>query len=265
MYIDELPSNSFPITCTSHLAGLSRTAIAMKIDPMKPANRYHWLLFDADGTLFDYERAEARALKAAFMDFKLPYGPATAEIYRAINHQIWQDFERGLITSTALRTARFERLFESLQVQANATRFSTRYLQHLASSSDLMAGAENVILQLKEHYRLAIITNGLKDVQYPRLEGSAIGAWFEVIAVSEEVGAAKPDPRFFDAAFKRMGQPPRETALIIGDSLSSDIQGGIQYGLDTCWFNPTRRTPDPNLQPTHQIAHLDELLSLLLA
>lgn len=257
-------SDSFPIACVNHPVALPRTAISVKIDPMKPANRYHWLLFDADGTLFDYEMAEAKALKATFMDFQLPYGPATTEKYREINHQIWQDFEHGLITSAALRTTRFERLFESVQVQADAAPFSARYLQHLANASDLMPGAENVIRKLKEHYRLAIITNGLKDVQYPRLEGSAIGAWFEVIAVSEEVGAAKPDPRFFEAAFQRMGQPPRETALVIGDSLSSDIRGGVYYGLDTCWFNPTGSTPDPEIQPTHQIARLDELLTLLL-
>lgn len=236
----------------------------MKIDPMAHAKPYHWLLFDADGTLFDYEMAEAKALESTFQDFGLPFDPLTAEKYRLINQQIWQDFERGQITSTALRTTRFERLFEAVQVQTDAPRFSARYLQHLASVSDLMPEAENMIRQLKEHYRLAIITNGLKDVQYPRLSGSPIGAWFEVIAVSEELGAAKPDPAFFDAAFERMGNPPKESALVIGDSLTSDIQGGIHYGLDTCWFNPTGRAPDPILQPTYHISHLSQLPTLLL-
>lgn len=230
---------------------------------MTPAHHYQWLLFDADGTLFDYDLAEAKALQAAFQDFQLPFSPTTADQYRVINHQIWQDFEHGLITSAALRTTRFERLFEAVQVRADAGQFSTRYLVHLASASDLMPGAEAVLSQLKNSYRLAIITNGLKDVQYPRLSGSPIGLWFEVVAVSEEVGAAKPDPAFFDAVFERMGRPPRESALVIGDSLTSDIQGGIRYDLDTCWFNPLEKAPDPLIQPTYQIAHLSDLLTLL--
>lgn len=230
---------------------------------MTPAHPYQWLLFDADGTLFDYDQAEAKALEAAFRDFQLPFGPLTAEKYRVINHQIWQDFEHGLITSAALRTTRFERLFDAVQVRAEAAPFSARYLKHLASASDLMPDAEAVVHQLKDRYRLAIITNGLKDVQYPRLSGSPIGAWFEVVAVSEEVGAAKPDAGFFDAVFERMGRPPRESALVIGDSLSSDILGGLRYGLDTCWFNPAGKPTDPLIQPTYQISRLSELLPLL--
>jgi 2-haloacid dehalogenase len=163
---------------------------------------------------------------------------------------------------------RFERLFAALRLLENAAgakadAFSARYLQNLAEASDLMVGAENIIRALKARYRLALITNGLKDVQRPRLARSAIAGYFEVVAISEEIGAAKPDPRYFDAVFALMGQPGREACLVIGDSLTSDIQGGLNYGLDTCWFNPVGKAGSPPLPVTYEIKQLEELLPLL--
>lgn len=224
---------------------------------------YQWLLFDADGTLFDYDLAEAKALQATFDELDVPFKPTMVDTYRVINHQTWQDFENGKITSVALRTARFERLFESLQMKVDTQQFSQHYLRNLADAADLMPGAAALIGELQRRFQLAIITNGLKDVQRPRLARSTIADAFAVIAISEELGAAKPDPGFFDAAFELMGKPPRESALVIGDSLTSDIQGGNQYGLDTCWFNPAGTAPDVHIPCTYQISHLADLLRLL--
>jgi 2-haloacid dehalogenase len=230
---------------------------------MHPSKTYHWLLFDADGTLFDYDRAEAKALEGTFRDFNLPFAVEHTRAYQKINQQIWLDFENGQITSTALPVARFERLFAAIHLQADPERFSQRYLQNLAAASDLIDGAEEIIRRLKDKYRLVLITNGLKDVQRPRLACSAIAGCFEAVAISEELGAAKPDPRYFDLVFAMIGQPPRETVLIIGDSLTSDIQGGNRYGLDTCWFNPQGKPQNPIFPVTYEIHKLDELFLLL--
>lgn len=232
----------------------------------KPA--YQWLLFDADGTLFDYDRAEAKALEGTFRDFNLPFEPGHAGAYQKINHQIWLDFENGQITASALRVTRFERLFVALQIAPGsasfAAEFSDRYLRNLAMASDLTNGAEKITRALKARYHLALITNGLKDVQRPRLAGSPIADCFEVVAISDEMGVAKPNPRYFRAVFDRIGQPERMNVLVIGDSLTSDIQGGINYGLDTCWYNPSGKAADAKLTPTYQITRLDELADLLL-
>ncbi len=232
-----------------------------------PRSAYQWLLFDADGTLFDYDRAEAQALKGTFRDFNLPFEPEHAAEYQKINHQIWLDFENGQITAEALRVVRFERLFAATRVESGspafAEEFSGRYLHNLALASDLMAGAEQVVRALKARYHLGLITNGLKDVQRPRLARSAIADCFEIVAVSEEMGVAKPDPRYFDAVFEMMGRPAREGVLVIGDSLTSDIQGGVKYGLDTCWYNPGGRASDPRFKATYQIQKLEELINLL--
>lgn len=224
---------------------------------------YSWLLFDADGTLFDYEIAEAKALQGAFAAFHLPFSSEQAALYQKINHQIWLDFENGQITSEALRVERFQRLFDSLNLPVDPSLFSDRYLLNLSNASDLMQDAEKIIEVLRGKYQLAIITNGLKDVQRPRLANSAIANDFEAMFISEEMGIAKPDPRFFDQVFAQIGSPRKESVLVIGDSLSSDIQGGNRYGLDTCWFNPAQKPSNPQIPATYEIHRLENLLELL--
>lgn len=225
--------------------------------------RYSWLLFDADGTLFDYDQAEAKALQSAFHDFALPYTTRTMAEYHEINRQIWNDFENKRISAAELRTRRFDLLFEALGVNSDPDRFSAVYLRHLAAQTDLIAGAYELITTLRGRCRLGIITNGLHDVQRPRLERSTLAGMFDVVIVSEEIGAAKPEPAFFYTAFDRMGQPPKEEVLVTGDSLTSDIQGGINFGLDTCWYNPRKVSSDPYISPTYEITSLDQFIALL--
>jgi len=155
-------------------------------------------------------------------------------------------------------------LFEALRQPLAPAAFSTIYLRHLARASHLIEGAREIVPALQAKYRLALITNGLRDVQRPRLAGSAIGDCFAEVIISEEVGAAKPDPAIFDAAFERLGRPPRTNVLVIGDSLSSDIAGARGYGLDTCWYNPTGTARPADATSTYEIHHLSELARLLL-
>jgi 2-haloacid dehalogenase len=225
--------------------------------------RYSWLCFDADGTLFDYDRAEEKALKATFEQCRLAFRAEYAGLYREINAAIWKEFEAGKIRSERLREERFERLFAAAGLQADASDFSRAYLPNLALGSDLLPGAEETLRTLARDYHLALITNGLKDVQRPRLKSAGIEGFFEAVVISEEVGAAKPDPRYFDAAFALMGQPPKAEALVIGDGLSADIQGAWNAGLDACWFNPHGLLPDPRYPARYEIHTLGELVGLL--
>jgi len=225
---------------------------------------YTWLLFDADGTLFDYDRAEATALEQAFREVGTPFEPTCLSAYREINARVWREFEDGQITAERLRLRRFELLFEALRQPLAPAAFSAIYLRHLARGSHLIEGAREMVPALRAKYRLALITNGLRDVQRPRLAGSAIGDCFAEVIISEEVGAAKPHPAIFDATFERLGRPPHAKVLLIGDSLSSDIAGGRGYGLDTCWYNPTRTARPTGATSTYEIHHLSELARLLL-
>ena len=225
---------------------------------------YTWLLFDADGTLFDYDRAEATALEQAFAECGTQFDSACLNTYREINAHVWREFENGRITAERLRLRRFELLFEALRQPLTPAAFSPVYLRHLAGASHLIDGARDVVPALCAKYRLALITNGLRDVQRPRLTGSAIRDCFAEVIISEEVGAAKPDPAIFDAAFERLGRPLRAEVLLVGDSLTSDIAGGRGYGLDTCWFNPNGVARPADATSTYEIRHLNELARLLL-
>ncbi len=225
--------------------------------------RYTWLLFDADGTLYDFERTEAVALEATFTEFGVPYDEHERSTYHGINRGLWQQFERGQIRADDLRVRRFERFFEALGLRADATLASDRFITHLSEGSYLIDGAEALISRLSGQHRLAIITNGLSAVQRPRFAASSIGHMFDPVIISDELDVAKPDPAIFDVAFERMGGPSKEEVLLVGDSLSSDMRGGVDYGVDTCWYNP-RGTPKPSaMNITHQIGELEELPSLL--
>lgn len=225
---------------------------------------YKWLLFDADGTLFDYDKAEAAALEQTFTHFHLEFEPGYRQLYREINRQLWLEFETGTVSAEALRLRRFERLLAGQAHHISPQAFSDQYLLCLAAGTDLIEGALEVVQALQSHYQLALITNGFKAVQRPRLAQSALRDFFPVVVISEEVGAAKPAPAIFEAAFEQMGHPSRAEVLLIGDSLTSDIQGGHNYGLDTCWFNPTRAPNHLDIASAYEITHLAGLLPLLL-
>ena len=224
---------------------------------------YPWLWFDADGTLFDYDRAEAAALKNTFHSLTLPFEDAYLDVYRKINHRLWQALERQEITQAVLRNRRFELLMEAIQVSGSPEEMSSTYVEQLSICSELMEGAYEVLQRLHEKSQIAIVTNGLQAVQRGRLEHSAIRGFIQELIISEEIGAAKPGRAFFDAAFARCGHPAKSDVLIIGDSLSSDIQGGVDYGIDTCWYNLTGEVKPENLPITYEIASLAELLKII--
>ncbi|MDY0020038.1 MAG: YjjG family noncanonical pyrimidine nucleotidase [Anaerolineae bacterium] len=225
--------------------------------------RYTWVLFDADDTLFDYGKAEAAALRKTFevagLGFEAPY----LEVYHTINQRLWQDFELGKIPREVLRTRRFALLFEAIGVATDPVRFAEAYVQYLAEGGDLMVGAAETVAALYGKVGLVLITNGLTLVQRSRLARSEIAPYFTDVVISEEVDAMKPDRAIFDAAFARMGHPEKAEVLIVGDSLTSDIKGGSDYGIDTCWFNPAGSPCDPDVRISYEIAALRDVLPIV--
>lgn len=224
---------------------------------------YAWLWFDADGTLFDYSRAECVALEKSFQSLNAPFEDRYLDTYRRINQQLWQALERREISAAVLKVRRFESMIEELQLACSPSEMSAAYVDQLALCAELIEGAHEVLHALSPSCRFAIVTNGLETVQRSRLARSPIRHLIAEMIISEEVGSAKPEPAFFEAASARLGNPDKREVLMIGDSLSSDIRGGIDYGLDTCWFNPGAAARPDGLQITHEISHLSELLEVL--
>lgn len=223
---------------------------------------YQWLLFDADDTLFDYARAEANALQAVFDEFALPFDARALELYREFNRQLWLRFEKREVTGAEVRVRRFALLFDALRL-TEPPGLADRYIDHLAAQTTLTRGARETLDALHHTRRIAIITNGMTRVQRARLAQSAIAPYISELIISEEIGAAKPAPEIFAHAFARMGQPRKEQVLMIGDSLTSDMQGGAGFGIDTCWYNPTHQPRPSQPQLTHEIHDLRELIQLL--
>jgi YjjG family noncanonical pyrimidine nucleotidase len=224
---------------------------------------YDWLLFDADGTLFDYDRAEASALGKSFAEAGVNFSAEMLAAYRAINRDLWQELEKGLIQPGVLKVRRFELLLSTLGLALPAEEFSHSYLEHLAHASDLIEGAEELIKACAPRYRLALLTNGLSHVQRTRLTNSTIGRHFSVLVISEEIGAAKPAAAFFEHALQLMGEPAPGRTLMIGDNCNSDITGAVKHGAQACWFNPARlpRPADPLIQ--FEVTRLEELNQML--
>ena len=227
--------------------------------------KYTWLLLDADGTLFDYDKAESGALSATFVQFGLHYDADVLATYRMVNDQIWRDFEEGKITQERLKARRFALLFEALALSPapDAAAFSARYLDNLGDCAALIDGTLDVLDALHGHVRLALITNGLKEVQYSRLARSGLDAYFEAVIISDEIGVSKPHAGIFDVAFARMDNPAKATVLIVGDSLTSDIKGGSDYGIDTCWYNPAGKPCALDVTITYEIGELSALLDIV--
>jgi 2-haloacid dehalogenase len=225
--------------------------------------RYQWLLFDADGTLFDFDRAEVTALEQAFRLSGVTFNPDYLAIYQRINLALWQAVERGEIKPAVVKMKRFEQLLQDIKVDVSAATLSANFLECLAACSELIEDASEVVQALQGKYRIAILTNGLQVVQRGRLARSTIRDHIAETIISEEIGFAKPAKEFFDIALARLGNPSAREMLMIGDGWVSDIQGAVQYGIDACWYNPGRKPRPTDLTITHEIASLRELVDWL--
>ena len=226
--------------------------------------RYNFVLFDLDGTLFDYEKAEKIAFEKTFGNFGLQNNLSKLNReYRLINEKIWQDFQNGKISATKLRTERFRILCDKEKLKILPEELSENYLQNLAGCSFLLDGALETVSYFCQKCKLALITNGLADVQHSRIENSPLKNYFQDIFISEEIGIAKPDVRIFEHIFSQFASYEKTESLIVGDSLSSDISGGINFGIDTCWFNPNGLNNETEFVPAYEISALKELREII--
>jgi YjjG family noncanonical pyrimidine nucleotidase len=225
--------------------------------------RFSWLIFDADGTLFDFHRGETVALQSTSEKHGFSYSSHLHDVYAAISAELWGRFERGEMPLEQLRVMRFECLFTDLGIDVDPELFNDDFMAILGRQTQLLNGAEDVVRDLSSRFRLLLATNGIAVVQRARFSRSSIRRYFEDVVISDEIGVAKPQPAYMDEAFSRMGDPPKSEVLMIGDSLSSDIAAGANYGVETCWFNPHRLPLDGSPQPTFTIEDLSEINAIV--
>jgi putative hydrolase of the HAD superfamily len=226
--------------------------------------KYEVIIFDADETLFDFRKSEREAFKNSMIEFDIKYDENHhLKIYSEINAAIWKEFEEGLITQEKLKVERFKRLANKLEVAFDEVEFAKVYMKHLADASFLFEDSEALVESLYKDYKLTIVTNGLTDVQNGRIKKSTIAKYFQDVVISEEVKVAKPDPRIFDLALNNLKHTDKSKVLMVGDSLSSDIKGGVNAGIDTCWYNPSKTPNTSDIKPTYEISSLNELKDII--
>ncbi|MBQ2765866.1 MAG: YjjG family noncanonical pyrimidine nucleotidase [Clostridia bacterium] len=228
--------------------------------------KYTTLLFDADMTLFDFEGAERSAFGIVMASHGIQYNAADFDRYRAINSELWARFGRGEITKEYLQDNRFALFFDTLSVpvSVDGKRANAEYVDALADCSELFCGAEELCRRLSEKYEMYIVTNGVSHTQKKRFYASPIRPYFRDIFVSEDAGAPKPMREYFDYVFAHIGEGRREGSVIIGDSLASDIAGGITAGIDTVWYNPRGEVNGTDIIPTVTVGGYAQLLELFM-
>jgi 2-haloacid dehalogenase len=226
--------------------------------------KYDIFLFDADGTLFDFDRAEKNALKAMFKYCGFVYSEDILLKYREISSQLWDDFEKGNITSIDLQTSRFTYLFDYIGVSYDSNQFNLRYLTELGKGTHLIDGALEICDKITTFgKKIYIVTNGILSVQKARIENSEIKKYITDYFVSEFIGFQKPQTPFFDYVFSHTSQLSKGKYLIVGDSLTADIAGGISAGIDSCWFNKPVIANNTNIAPTYEINELTEIINFI--
>ncbi len=227
---------------------------------------YRYLFFDADGTLFDFNEAESRAFHQMAAKLGFSASPKQLQTYKVCNEACWRAFERSELTQATLKVKRFEDFFTSEALSLDATLASRIYQSYLSGQGILYKESLPLLDALIEGgYTLYLASNGIAEVQRGRLKQSDTLRYFKDIFISEEIGAQKPARGFFSAMLGRTGlEEKKSECLMIGDSLTSDIQGGATYGLDTIWLNQDgTHKNNTSVQPTYEVHSLSEILSLL--
>lgn len=226
--------------------------------------RYDLLLCDADDTLFDFGKAEEYAFADACARMGLEATDALLATYSEINAALWRLLEKGGITQSVLRVRRFEQFLERIgRSDLDAQTMATAFTDSLGRQSVPIDGAVEAVARWSRLVPVIIVTNGIARVQHGRMDGSEVRHYIRGMVVSEEVGAAKPDPRMIEIGMEMAHVTDRSRVLMLGDSLSSDITAAANAGVDACWYNPRGKENTKNLPVRWEIRSLDDVDAIL--
>lgn len=222
--------------------------------------KYRVILIDLDDTLLDFDKAEELSLRSVLEMRKLPLKEGMVERYKKINKFCWTGLEQGIYDKNTCINLRFQLFCREYGLDVDPAEMNRDFLDGLITHSSLLDGAEEILETIK-HREVVLLTNGVKRVQLTKIKNADLGKYVKHIVISDDVGYAKPDPRIFEHAHRLVGDYAKADMVMIGDSASSDIAGGLHYGIDTIWYNP-RGLKSQN-KPTHEVKTLSEILKLI--
>ena len=223
--------------------------------------KYTTLLFDADDTLLDFKKCEATALELMMKSRNLPFVPTDVALYSAVNQSFWEAYQQGIIKKSEISVGRYKKFFEIKGIETDAELAAKTYEGFLAKQHFVIEGALELLEKLHSDYKIYIITNGTDYIQKQRLLDSGITALTDGLFISEIVGAPKPEKQYFDYVLNNIAEKDKRKILVIGDSMTSDILGGVNAGIDTCWYNPHKSKY--KYKPTYEIESLSNVLRVL--
>lgn len=222
-----------------------------------------YLFLDLDDTILDFHQAERVAISTTLRDFDIEPTEKVLNRYHAINKWHWEQLELGKLTRPQVLSGRFRMLFDELGVQADPEAVTARYSENLSQGHWFLPGAEEALEVLFKKYRLFLASNGTASVQKGRMTSANLYRFFEQVFVSQEIGHNKPSADYFDICFSRIEGFDPEKAMIVGDSLTSDMRGGNNAGIRTCWVNPGHAPRNPEIHIDFEIEALAQLPALL--
>ena len=222
-----------------------------------------FLFLDLDDTILDFHKAERVALSKTIGDFGVEPTEEVLARYHVINKWHWEQLELGTMTRQQVLTGRFRMLFDELGLDVDPEAVTARYAENLSVGHWFLPGAEEAVEALSKKYRLFLASNGTASVQKGRMTSANLYRFFEQVFVSQEIGHNKPAKAFFDIAFSRIPGFDPDKAMIVGDSLTSDMKGGNNAGIRTCWVNPAHAPRNPEIHVDYEIEALAQLPALL--
>ena len=222
-----------------------------------------FLFLDLDDTILDFSKAERIAIAKTFRELGLEPTPRVLERYHVINLEHWHRLERGELTREQVVVQRFGVLFAEFGCKADPALCADRYAENLSIGHYFLPGAEEAVQRLAKKYKLYLASNGTASVQDSRMKSAGLYPYFTEVFISQHIGVNKPDKAFFTRSFARIPGFDPEKAMIVGDSLTSDILGGIHAGIKTCWVNPTGAKAPEAIRPDYTIASITQLEALL--
>ena len=225
---------------------------------------YKFLLFDLDHTLLDFDAAEDVALTQLLKEEGVTDIQAYKDYYVPMNKSLWKDLELKKIRKQELVNTRFSKLFSHFGIEKDGVYLAERYQFYLAQQGQVFSGAMELLDSLIDRgYELYAATNGITTIQTGRLAQSGLAPYFNQVFISEQLQTQKPDALFYEKIGRQIGGFSKEKTLMIGDSLTADIQGGNNAGIDTIWYNPHHLENKTKAQPTYEVDSYQALLELL--
>ncbi len=224
---------------------------------------YQFLFLDLDDTILDFHKAERIALSKTFVSFGIDPSEQVLTLYHKINLMHWQMLERGELTRDQVLVRRFQELFAQLNVQCDPAAVAGSYEHNLAIGHYFLPGAEEAVKRLAERYQLYIASNGTGSVQDSRMKSAGLYPYFKKVFISEEIGFNKPSAQFFQACFDQIPDFDPAEAMMVGDSLTSDILGANQAGIAACWINPRHEPLRKDIHVEYEVESLSQLEELL--